>query len=118
MLLAYNSIRGDYTSMPDWADLAQDKARQGKVRLSHHAQVERLKESISTNDIVDALQDGQGVEAYPHDPRGSSALIAGQDKQVRWIHLVCGNLGQEYLLLVTVYIPQPPRWRDPFTRGG
>ena len=47
MRLAYNSVRGDYASMPDWADLAQDKARQGKLRLSHHAQVERPLASLA-----------------------------------------------------------------------
>ena len=103
--------------MSNYADIARDKAQQGKVRLSHHAQMERVEENISTDDIVDALNAGQEVEAYPQDPRGPSALIAGQDKQGRWIHVVCGNFNQEYLLVITVYVPQPPKWKDPFTRG-
>lgn len=103
--------------MSNYADIVRNKTRQRKVRLSHHAQVERVKENISTDDIMEALSTGQEVEAYPNDPRGASALIAGQDKQGRWIHVVCGNFGQEYLLVITVYLPQPPKWQDPSARG-
>jgi hypothetical protein len=103
--------------MSNYADLAREKADQGKVRLSHHAQKERLEENISTDDIITALKNGRELEPYPDDPRGSSALIAGQDEQGRWIHVVCGNFGQEYLLIITVYLPELPKWTDPFTRG-
>ncbi|OGF54589.1 MAG: hypothetical protein A2Z21_06875 [Candidatus Fraserbacteria bacterium RBG_16_55_9] len=102
--------------MPNYADLARDKSQQGRIRLSHHAQVERVNENIRTDDIVEALRNGQAVETYPNDPRGPSTLIAGQDKQSRWIHVVCGNFDQEYMLVITVYIPQLPKWKDPFTR--
>jgi hypothetical protein len=103
--------------MLNYADIARDKALQGKVRLSQHTQTERIEENVSADDIVHALQTGQVVEAYPKDPRGSSALIAGQDPQGRWIHVVCGSFDQEYLLVITVYLPQPTKWKDPFTRG-
>ena len=103
--------------MPDYATLAREKAQQEKVRLSHHAQQERLDENISTEDIVATLKNGREVEVYPDDPRGPSALIAGQDGRGRWIHAVCGNFDQECLLVITVYLPQPPKWVDPFTRG-
>lgn len=103
--------------MNNYADLAKKKAEQGKVRLSHHAQKERLEENIATDDIIEALRSGQELEPYADDLRGPSALIAGRDAQGRWIHVVCGNFGQEYLLIITVYLPQPPKWIDPFTRG-
>ena len=103
--------------MSQYAQSAQEKALQGKIRLSHHAQVERSQEIISTNDIIHALKHAKEVEAYPDDPRGPSALLAGQDAQDRWIHMVCANFSQECLLMVTVYIPQPPKWKAPFTRG-
>ena len=74
------------------------------------------KKRLSTDDILNALAHGQEVEAYPDDPRGPSALIAGQDGQGRWMHVVCGNFEQDSLLVITVYLPQPPKWRDPFTR--
>jgi hypothetical protein len=103
--------------MRDYAALAREKAQQEKVRLSHHAQQERLDDNISTEDLVVALKNGREVEAYPDDPRGPSALLAGQDSQGRWIHVVCGNFEQEYLLVITVYLPQSPKWKDSFTRG-
>jgi len=103
--------------MSNYADRAREKAEQGKVRLSHHVQKERLEENISTDDIIEALRSGQELEPYPDDPRGPSALITGRDAQGRWIHVVCGNFGQEYLLMIAVYLPQLPKWIDPFTRG-
>jgi len=31
--------------------------------------------------------------------------------------VLCGNFDRENLLIITVYLPLPPKWKDPFTRG-
>jgi len=98
-------------------NFARVKIHQDKFDLSQHAQQEAAAEQISVDDIKQAILTGQELEPYPHDPRGSSSLMVGQDRSGRWIHVLCGNFDREILLIITVYLPQPPKWRDPHTRG-
>ncbi len=98
-------------------DIARVKARKDKFELSEHAQQEAAAEQISVDDIAHAILTGQELEPYPNDPRGSSCLMVGQDESHRWIHVLCGNFDWENLLIITAYLPQPPKWKDPFTRG-
>lgn len=85
--------------------------------MSHHAQIERGKERIRIDDIVEAISNGKELEPYPDDPRGESCLIVGQGLDSRWIHVLCGNFYNGDLLIITVYIPRAPKWKDPFRRG-
>jgi len=96
----------------------QAKVRQDKFELSQHAQREAGAEMISVDDIKYAIFNGRELEPYPNDPRGPSCLIVGQDSSARWIHALCGNFDHENALIITVYVPQLPKWKDPFTRGG
>ena len=98
-------------------DIAQVKVRQDEFELSEHAQQEAAAEQISVDDIKHAILVGQALEPYPDDPRGPSCLMVGQDESSRWIHMLCGNFDRENLLIITVYLPRPPKWEDPFARG-
>jgi hypothetical protein len=98
-------------------DIAQVKVRQDEFELSAHAQQEAAAEQIGVDDIKYAILVGQALEPYPDDPRGPSCLMVGQDESSRWIHMLCGNFDRENLLIITVYLPRPPKWEDPFTRG-
>lgn len=98
-------------------DIAQDKVPQDRFELSGHAQQEAAAEQISVDDIKHAILVGQELEPYPNDPRGPSCLMVGQDESYRWLHVLCGNFDRENLLIITVYLPQPPKWKGPFTRG-
>ena len=95
---------------------AREKVRTDSFYLSHHAQLERGHEEITIDDIVSAILNGRELEPYPDDPRGESCLIAGQGLDSRWIHVLCGNFSAENLIIITVYIPDKPKWDDPFTR--
>lgn len=97
-------------------DLAQAKVRKDQFELSEHAQQEAAAEQISVDDIRSAILTGQELEPYPHDPRGPSCLMVGQDEHGRWIHVLSGNFDRENLLIITIYLPQLPKWQDPFTR--
>ena len=97
--------------------VARAKASQDLFELSQHAQKEAAEEQISVDDIKHTILIGQELEPYPHDPRGPSCLMVGQDSSGRWIHVVCGNFDREYLLVITVYLPRPPKWQDPWTRA-
>jgi len=100
-----------------YIELAKERVSKGRFYLSHHAQIERGKEKIRIDDIVAAISKGQELEPYPDDPRGESCLIVGQGLDYRWIHALCGNFYERDLLIITLYIPKPPKWKDPFTRG-
>lgn len=96
--------------------------RAGQYEFSIHAQQERLEDDLDVTDIESAIIEGEILEEYPNDPRGSSCLVAGH-AGTRPVHSVIGwarkRTGDEKVLrVVTVYIPQPPKWTDPWTRGG
>jgi hypothetical protein len=96
--------------------------RQGAYELSMHAQQERLAEDLDVTEIEEAITQGEMLEAYPHDPRGESCLILGY-AGIKPVHAVLGwakSRGERnrILRIITVYLPQPPKWSDPRTRGG
>jgi len=95
--------------------------RAGQYEFSIHAQQERLEDDLDVADIEAAILAGEIIEEYPKDPRGPSCLILGYTS-MRPVHIVVGWAGKEaeneYIpRVITVYIPQPPKWRDPRTRG-
>lgn len=93
--------------------------RQGEYELSIHAQRERLEEDPDVVQVEEALLNGEILEQYPDDPRGESCLVVGHVGG-KPIHVVVGwarrSGGRPSLRIITVYVPQPPRWRDPRTR--
>jgi len=53
------------------------------------------------------------VEDYPDDPRGHSCLLLGSGEGGRSIHVVCAPR-EDYLAIITAYIPDPARWEPGF----
>ena len=104
----------------DFLQIARKKAKAGKLELSEHAVDEAFSEAITVQDIRQALshEKAQVLEPYPDDPRGPSCLFVGPAVDGRWIHVVVGGFDRERLIVITVYRPEPPKWKDPFTRGG
>lgn len=90
------------------------KVRNGEYDLSIHAHNERQEEEITIEEIEKVLLKGAIIEKYPNDPRGESCLVAGI-AFTKPLHVVCGKRGKR-LLIVTVYIPKPPFWKDYKTR--
>lgn len=68
-------------------------------------------------EIEEAMINGEILEDYVNDPRGPSCLVLGYGREGYPIHLVCGQTPSKALRIITVYIPTPPRWIDPKTRG-
>ncbi len=96
--------------------------RHGAYEVSMHAQQERLAEDLDVTEIEEAISQGEILEAYPHDPRGESCLIVGY-AGIKPIHAVLGwakSRGERkrILRIITVYLPQPPKWSNSRTRGG
>jgi hypothetical protein len=99
------------------ADWIKEKARENEFQLSGHAHKERQEEIIHTGEIREALINCEILENYPKDPKGPSCLVLGY-AMGRPVHVVCGRAKNDWLLIITVYIPKPPKWIDPKTRGG
>jgi hypothetical protein len=92
--------------------------RQRRYKTSHHAEVEREAETITIDDIKAAVLNGELLEDYPDDPRGHSCLMLGTAEDGRPLHVVLTILAQiEEVLIITVYVPTPPKWLDPRTRA-
>ncbi|MBV6452284.1 MAG: hypothetical protein MHPDNHAH_03040 [Anaerolineales bacterium] len=84
--------------------------------ISLHADNERLADGLTIIELETALMRCEIIESYPEDPRGESCLalcFVGE----RPVHVVCGRNRAEHLVLITVYIPTMPKWKDPYTRN-
>ncbi len=83
---------------------------------SQHAEIKRKKLNLTFGQIKQALLNSQLLEQYPDTGRGESCLMTGFADNLP-IHVVCGWLGEQ-IVIVTVYIPEPPKFIDPFTRSA
>lgn len=93
----------------------KERINQDNYEISYHAEKERYAEDISISDLETAISNGEILEDYPNDPRGPSCLILGYSKN-RPIHIVCGYLPREWVRIITVYLPKPPKWINERTR--
>ncbi len=85
-----------------------------KILFLPHAikQISRPDRMISTEEIKEAIFNGEIIEEYPDDARGESCLIVHL-KQNRSIHVVC-TPKTEYLAIISAYIPAPTLWTSDF----
>ena len=98
-------------------DIEEIKERVGQDQYvySLHAEIERKADELTLMQVETALLNGQILEQYPDTGRGESCLIVGFANEIP-IHIVCGWRGEK-VALITVYIPAPPKFIDPWTRG-
>ncbi len=89
--------------------------RQDDYLYSLHADIERKADNLTLMQVEEALLNGEILETYLNTGRGESCLIVGFSADLP-IHVVCGWRGEK-IVLVTVYVPQPPKFVDPWTRG-
>lgn len=92
----------------------QARVRGGRFLLSAHADSEAADEDIDIAEIRDAVLCGEILEQYEDTGRGPSCLILGFVLN-RPIHVVCG-WRRDSVVVITVYVPQPPKFQDPWTR--
>jgi hypothetical protein len=65
---------------------------------------------IEAQDIEEAIYKGRIIEPYPDDPRGASCLILGLTNKGRPLHIVCGRLENDEILIITAYEPDAEEW--------
>ena len=84
--------------------------------LSHTIrQMSRPDRMISTHEIERIIMTGEVIEDYPEDLRGHSCLILGFGQNNRPIHIVCAPKN-EYLAIITAYLPDSLQWSLDFKR--
>ena len=84
--------------------------REGRYRLTLHAENERDQDRILVREIEEALCSPRTevIADYPTDPRGASFLMLGFSSAGLPIHAVCAIA--DVLLIITLYRPDPGRW--------
>jgi Domain of unknown function (DUF4258) len=85
------------------------------VRITRHAHQEMLEENIRLDDVLHAISNGRILEDYPDHRSGTCCLRHGLDADNRDIHVVC-TTSIPTLIIVTVYLPKPPKWVTPTQR--
>jgi hypothetical protein len=93
-----------------------DKISKREYIYSQHADIERKAEGLTFIQIEEALLNGKILEQYPDTGRGESCLIIGYCRDIP-IHIVCGSR-HEKIVIITVYIPKPPKFITPEKRGA
>ena len=88
----------------------REKIQSGKYIVSFtHTDKLRLRK-IKADDIEKAISTGEIIEPYPDDPRGPSCLILGYTQENKPLHIVCGRLEENEILIITAYEPDTNEW--------
>lgn len=91
------------------------KVAKKNVIYSSHAvdEMQAEDEIITADEITETIAKGEIIEDYPEDRRGHSCLMMAKTKKDRYIHVICAPK-EDYLLIITAYIPSPDKWKNNF----
>lgn len=95
----------------------RERVEKSEYYFSRHGDNERLNDNLLIKEVEEALFAGKVIERYKDERRGESCLVAGFADSGKPIHVVCGARG-DWMAVVTVYIPKPPKFKTPYERGG
>jgi hypothetical protein len=98
-------------------DFIRDEIKNQTYEISWHADEGRLADGISIFQLEFVLKRGEVLEDYPDDPRGHSCLVCGFTLEEQPVHVVCGKNRSGHLIIITVYIPTMPKWKDSHNRN-
>lgn len=94
----------------------KEKAEKEEYYFSSHGDEERQNDNLTIGEIEEAIFNGRILEHYEDTGRGESCLLAGFSNNGKPIHLVCGQR-KDWLVIVTVYIPTPPKFKSAYERA-
>ncbi len=94
----------------------QQAARKRLLFLPHAIrQMSRPQRMITSDEVEAVVAQAEVIEDYPSDPRGHSCLMLGLGESGRAMHVVCSPK-DEYLAIITAYLPDPAQWSEDFKR--
>ena len=86
--------------------------RSSRIRITDHADEEAENDGIDFEEIYFSVMHGEIIEEYPTDVPFPSCLIYGKSFDGEPIHSVWAlNEKNQWAVLITVYRPDPKRWR-------
>jgi len=94
----------------------QGRIKHGEYYYSKHGDQERQNDNLTIAEVEEAILSGRILEQYEDTGRGESCLIAGFTDLGKPVHVVCGKRSN-WLSIITVYIPGPPKFKSPYERG-
>jgi hypothetical protein len=84
---------------------------------SSHAEGRMAERGITDAHVKAVVLTGEVLETYKEDARGWSYLVLGFPQE-RALHVQVGyNSYRELAIIVTLYVPEPPKWITPRQRG-
>jgi len=72
---------------------------------------------LTIAEVEEALSAGRVLEQYEDTGRGESCLVVGFTETGKPLHMVCGEI-EDRVVIITVYIPTPPKFKNPYERGS
>jgi uncharacterized protein DUF4258 len=91
-------------------DQIKRAARQRVLYLPHAVrQMSHSDRMITPAEVEQIVNSGEVIEDYPQDPRGPSCLLLGAGEGGRSLHVVCSPK-DDYLAIITAYVPDPEQW--------
>jgi hypothetical protein len=93
-----------------------ERVRNNEYYFSRHGDQERQNDDLTIAEVEEAILSGRILEHYEDTGRGDSCLVVGFTNEGKPIHIVCGERG-ERLVVITVYIPRPPKFKTPYERS-
>lgn len=94
----------------------QDRIRETRYYYSKHGDQERQNDNLTFAEIEESLLASRILEQYEDTGRGESCLAVGFTAAGKPVHVVCG-IREDWLVIITIYIPRPPKFRSPYERG-
>lgn len=87
--------------------------RAKRIRITDHADEEAQADRLKYEEIYFSVLNGEIIEDYPKDKPYPSCLIYGQTFAGEPVHSVWAyNQKSKWVVLITVYRPDPKRWID------
>ena len=82
-----------------------------------HATKRMFSRRIDNDDVSNLLENGAVIEEYQDDFPFPSVLLNGLSNDHRPLHAVIGIDAESFrLYVITIYRPDPERWRNNFTK--
>lgn len=92
--------------------------REDQYHYSSHAEERMAERGMTDVQVRETLLAGEIIEAYTEDLRGWSYLILGFPNG-QPLHVQVGyNRYRKLAIIITLYVPEPPKWVSPRQRGS
>jgi hypothetical protein len=92
--------------------------REDKYHYSGHAEGRMAERSITDTQVKETILTGEALETYTEDQRGWSYLVLGFPGG-QPLHVQVGyNRYRRLAIIITLYVPEPPKWVTPRQRGN